>query len=141
MRKNLLYKMTMIGMVFAFFMSWNVAVLSASPEISFAPNNIVIVESSHNFEEQNNGKLRCKADMKTLSNYEAELVVRLQINDDRWRTVRTWTVNNGTLSAKIDESYTPTVSGDYRMWVEYKAYDSSGKLVESANDYSEVIHV
>ena len=117
------------------------AVLSAAYEDgTTAPCYLIITYSNKSF-SKSNSTLICSAINTVKDGYTAEVVVRLQIDDDRWRTVRTWTVNNGTLSAKIDESYTPTVSGDYRMWVEYKAYDSSGKLVESANDYSEVIHV
>ena len=69
------------------------------------------------------------------------MVVRLQIKDDRWRTTKTWTDKNGTQSAEIDESYISKISGDYRLWVEYNAYDGSDELVESITEYSDVIHV
>ncbi len=142
MIKNLLKKVILLSAVLAFCMSWSItASPAAEPEILINPNNLIIARNTYSFKETYDGRLRCIASMTTSSNYEAELVVRLQIKDDRWRTTRTWTDNSGTITADVDEYYTPSSSGDYRLWVEYKAYDSSGNLAETVTDYSQVIQI
>ena len=103
-----------------------------------SPQNIAINTMNCLLSMPSAGKMQCYGLTRTIPGYKAEIIVTLQQLDGRWKPLKTWTVKN-TENAEINETYYVEAGYSYRLSVTHKAYNSSGKLVESFERYSNII--
>lgn len=84
------------------------------------------------------GKLNCYGKTKVLSGYKAGIKVELQQNDGSWTTIKTWS-GKASLSIEVDEDYYVTSGYQYRLKLTHTAYNSSGNLIETITDTSDIV--
>ena len=138
-------KLRLIAFVTALVLciSWNTALAAAPGEDVVSPNYTAILSMSNDLYYAG-GDLICFAEVETRNSYTAEITVQLQVYDDRWRTTATWSDDRDVSIASISEDYTPTPSSvdrDYRLYITNKAYDKSGKLIETVYTTSDTVTV
>ena len=81
------------------------------------------------------GVLNCTGGTTVKSGYTAKVIVELQVLNDDWETIRTWSDSGGTI-AGVDEDYNATRGNVYQLRLTHLAYNSNGNLAEMITDYS-----
>ena len=104
-----------------------------------SPQNIAITRCENKFTLQSSTKVSCYGSTDVYDGYTAGVIVELQQNTGNWGTIKTWS-SDRAYCATVDEYYTITKGYSYRLKLTHKAYNSSGKLVESITKYSNVIN-
>ena len=143
MKKSLKLRLIAIVAALVLCISWNAALAAAPGYDAVSPNYTAISLMSNDIYLAG-GDLICFAEVQTINGYTAEITVQLQVYDDRWRTTATWTDDRDAAVALVDEDYTPTPSSvdrDYRLYITNKAYDKSGKLIETVYTTSDTVTV
>ena len=143
MKKSLKLRLTAFIAALVLCISWNSALAAAPGEDVVSPNYTAISSMSNDL-TLIFGDLECYGQMQTISGYTAEITVQLQVMDDRWRTTATWTDDRDAAVAWVNEDYTPPRSSEdkkYRLYITNKAYDKSGKLVETVYTTSNTVTV
>lgn len=102
------------------------------------PMNVAVVSTSTDLSMDNSGTLNCYGYVEVQSGYTAGITVALQKKDGGWSTIKTWN-ESGDDTAEVDEDYSAEKGYSYRLKVTYKAYSSSGTLVESIVKYSNTV--
>lgn len=103
------------------------------------PQYIAISSCHGSLTIQGSGKLRCRGDTTVISGYTAWVKVELQKYDGGWHGVTSWTNSPSSLSASVNEEYTPS-SGKYRLKITHKAMQGDSEI-ESTTSYSSVVTV
>ena len=106
---------------------------------TIAPTNLVILSTTTNLTLGQNGKLTCFGRTIVNPDYVAGVIVELQQNTGTWGTIKTWSAERQN-TATVNEDYTVSKGYSYRLKLTHKAYDSSGKLVESIPKYSNIVN-
>ena len=143
MKKSLKLRLTAFIAALVLCLSWSTALAAAPGEDAVSPNYTGILSTSNDF-YLTAGLLKCFARLETKNNYTADITVQLQVYDDRWRTTATWSDDRDATIAFVSEDYTPPRSSEdkkYRLYITNKAYDSSGKLVETVYTTSNTVTV
>jgi len=75
----------------------------------------------------------CHAACQTRNSMEIQIECKLQrYNNSKWNNVKTWTAS-GNGHASINKTWAVPGGYDYRIYVTYKVYDSTGTCVESVS--------
>lgn len=99
------------------------------------PRNTAINNCLSSLTMDSPGVLTCTGGTTVKSGYMAGVIVELQILEDDWETIATWS-DYGGMVAGIDEDYEAVRGNAYQLRLTHLAYDSNGKLVEMITDYS-----
>lgn len=81
------------------------------------------------------GVLTCTGGTSVKIGYTAKVIVELQVLEDDWETIATWS-DSGGMTAAVDQDYTATRGETYQLRLTHLAYNSNGNLVEMITDYS-----
>lgn len=104
-----------------------------------SPQNIAITLTRCNLTLGTGGRVSCYGSTQVQSGYKAGVIVELQQNTGTWGTIKTWNEERQN-TATVNEDYTVSKGYSYRLKLTHKAYDSSGKLVESIPKYSNIVN-
>lgn len=128
-----------------------VACLSSSGTMAFAqdaraiggtdiivPYNIAITQTENSLDLGSGGKLNCYAKTYVQSGYKAGVKVELQQKAGSWTTIKTWS-GKANLSVEVDEDYYVTSGYQYRLKLTHTAYNSSGSVIETITDTSDIV--
>ena len=113
---------------------------AAQPEGNVAtPYNIAIITMANNLEEASTTTLDCYGETVVQYGYNAGVKVELQRhNGSKWVTIKTWS-DYGADWAFVEEEHSVSTGYYYRLYLTHQAYTSSGSLIETFYDTSNVI--
>ncbi len=97
--------------------------------------NIAINNCINSLSMYTPGVLICTGGTTVKSGYTARVIVELQVLEDDWETVATWS-DSGGMTAAVDQDYDATKGETYQLRLTHLAYNSNGNLVEMITDYS-----
>lgn len=102
------------------------------------PYNIAITRMENSLDLGSGGKLNCFGKTAVSSGYKAGIKVELQQLDGSWTTIKTWN-SKGNSYVEVDEDYYVRSGYQYRLKLTHTAYNSSGSLIETIPDTSDIV--
>jgi hypothetical protein len=86
-----------------------------------------------------NGTAECSTKVQaTSSSYTVNITMHLQQKDSSWETIKTWDTAE-ILNANLTETWYVISGYDYRIYVTASIVNSTGKELETATKYSNIV--
>ena len=97
---------------------------------------------SYIFDINSYGQATCCYYITLVPNYTADVTMTLQqapYGSERWKDVKEWSASGSYPEIAIEKSRAVNSGYDYQLEIEVDIYNSSGRLVDSTTDYSDIV--